>query len=83
MDPEQVDWMIALDEVERDTGQYGESLEEAMSEKADPNFYGDGAVRFAAKQLVNHAEAAVELYREQNKDNLPPGAVFTVERKTY
>lgn len=68
----------------RDTGRYGESLSEATSDLADPTIYGDTAVRYVAGHHVNHAEAAVEQYREDHKADLPKhGAAFFVERVDY
>jgi hypothetical protein len=67
----------------RDTGRYGESLSEATSDLTDPMIYGDTAVRYVAGHHVNHAEAAVEQYREEHKDDLPKGAAFFVERVDY
>jgi len=82
-DEDDVNQLLALQAVRRDTGRYGESLADAMSPQADPNYNEPDAIRYIAHERVNQAEAAVELYKEQNKDELPRGAVFWVERKTY
>lgn len=75
--------LLALRVVQRDTGRYGESIEEATSAEADPNYYGDHAVRFIVSHVVNQAEAAVERYRKANEDAIGDGAVFRVETKRY
>lgn len=68
--------------IKMDTGQYGESISEATSEKADPTYTGADAVRYSAGYRINHAVAAVDLLRENTKD-LPKGAEFFVERETF
>ncbi|MDN4595900.1 hypothetical protein [Leifsonia virtsii] len=67
----------------RDTGRYGERLSEATSDRADPtNYEALDRIGYVVGHRVNHAEAAVELYREQHKD-LPMGAALYVERVDY
>jgi len=45
--PTDVDWLLALDELERETGPHGFSYDEAMSPEADPS-NPDGSFRFIA-----------------------------------
>lgn len=71
---------VALD---RSTGRYGESLEDAMSEKADLDYTQPDAIRFIPKVRVNHAEAAVERFRKELGEDVPAGAQFYVERRTF
>lgn len=66
-----------------DIGRYGEALSEATSDRADPNNYDiPDRIGYVVGHRVNHAEAAVELYREEHKD-LPKGAALFVERVDY
>lgn len=74
--------MLALRDVMRDTGRYGESIRDATSELADPNYYGPGSIGYVASHRVNYAEAAVEQYRKDN-EKLPLGADIYVERVEY
>jgi hypothetical protein len=67
----------------RDTGRYGESLAEATSDRADPmNYDAPDRIGYVVGHRVNHAEAAVDLYRDEHKD-LPKGAALFVERVDY
>lgn len=51
--------MIALGRVERNTGQYGEWLPDATSERADPTYYEADAIRFVPTgPFTNQAEKA-------------------------
>lgn len=82
-DEDDVNQLLALQAIRRDTGRYGESLSEAMSPQAHPNYTEPDAIRFIPHVRVNHAEEAIELYKEQHKEELPRGATFWVERKTF
>lgn len=78
---QQLDLLVAYAEVEHEIGPHGHFRSETTSDRANPNYYGDGAVRFIANHHIDYADAAVELYRKENE--LPPGAVVYVEKKTY
>jgi len=82
-DEDEIAEMLAYQTLERETGALGENVAEATSPAASPSYYGPGAVRYIAHHRVNQAEAAVELYQETNKDDLPRGAQFYVERVEY
>ncbi|WP_223690112.1 hypothetical protein [Leifsonia poae] len=75
--------LVGARTLERETGRYGESLPEAFSDEAAPEYYGRGAIRYLPKYRVNQAEAAVERLRKEHKDDLPDGASFYIERVTY
>lgn len=75
--------LLALRELHRETGRYGESLAEAYSDAASPTYYGPGAIRFVAKWRVNYAEAAVEAAQAAAKDDIPAGAAWYVDRESY
>lgn len=63
-DPEQREWFRALEELEADTGQYGEWISEATSIDADPNnrdrkfHYVAGAADAPGLPIINWAEHA-------------------------
>ena len=78
---DQVDLLLAYIEVEHDTGPHGQIVSEATSEVANPNYYGEGAVRYIPHHLTDYAEAAVE--QDRKEQELPPGAIVFVERKEY
>lgn len=52
--------MIALGRVERNTGQYGEWLPDATSERADPNNYNDPLRYISHGPFTNQAEKTVK-----------------------
>lgn len=74
---------------DNDVGQYGELLSEATSPQADPNYYGDGSIRyFANGPFTNHAVKAhmdaKASYESQAGENANlNGMYWTVEKKTY
>jgi hypothetical protein len=84
---EQVDLLLALAELERDMGPYGQPLSEAMSPGAD--LTGDHPTHWyvAKGPEVNYAERAAdearEAYRAELGDRpMPKGLVWRVEKKT-
>lgn len=64
---------IALCRVEKLTGDHGEWLPDATSERADPEYYGDDAIRFRptgpyTNQVVRSIEAARKAFEKQAGD---------------
>lgn len=78
---EERDLMIALGRVERNTGRYGEWLPDATSERADPTYYEDDAVRFIPRgPFTNQAEKAAQdaekQYRKASGDEANLNGMF-------
>lgn len=77
--------VVALGRVERNTGRYGEWLPDATSERADPTYYEDDAVRFIPRgPFTNQAEKAAQdaekQYRKAAGDDANLNGMFwTVE----
>jgi len=79
---EQVALLLAYAELQQETGPLGQWMPEATSDAADPEIYDHpNPVRYVPTHYIDHAEAAAERYRKENE--LPPGAVVIVERRTY
>jgi hypothetical protein len=86
-DAEQVDLLLALTELDRDIGPYGQPYSEAMSPGAD--LTGDNPTHWyvAKGPLVNYAQRAVEEAQEAFKAKLgdqpmPKALIWRVEKKT-
>lgn len=91
-DSHQVDLLLALAEIEADTGPYGQPFSEAMSEGANLNRddgYAPTHMYRAVGPRVNYAARAVEEAQEKFRKSLPEGAdmpaglVFGVEKVTF
>lgn len=84
-DSEQRAYVLALAELQSDTGSYGELLSEATSEEANPNNY-DFPLRFVGKgPFTNWAVKAVEDAQDAYRASLgdapqPNGQVWVVEK---
>ena len=80
------DLMIALGRVERNTGRYGEWLPDATSERADPTYYEDDAIRYVpvgpftnqAEKAAKDAEAAYRKAAGENENM--HGMFWTVDQ---
>lgn len=69
------DMVIALRRVEKLTGEYGEWLPDAVSDRADPEYYGDDAIRFIPDgPYTNHAARAVANVRKAYEKSQGDGA---------
>ena len=73
--------VVALGRVERNTGRYGEWLPDATSERADPTYYEDDAVRFIPRgPFTNQAEKAAQdaekQYRKATGDDANLNGMF-------
>jgi hypothetical protein len=86
-DAEQVNLLLALSELERDMGPYGQPYSEAMSPGAD--LTGDNPTHWyvAEGPFVNYAERAADEAREAYKSELgdrpmPKGLVWNVKKKS-
>lgn len=83
MGADQIDLLIASDEIERDVGHHGQPMSEATSDEADPNNY-EGAYRYVAHPVVDWAERAIKDARKTLQSTIPDedlsDTVFVVER---
>lgn len=80
-DEDEIETLLAYLEVEREVGPHGQLMSEATSEAANPNNpERSNPIWYVAAHHVDYAEAAIETYRKNN--DLPPGAVVYVEKKT-
>lgn len=79
-DHEQRALMIAHMRVERNTGQYGEWLPDATSDRADPNNYDDPLRAYAhgpfTNWFVKAAEDAKDAYRKAAGENPNMNGMF-------
>lgn len=75
--------------LESDTGPHGESLREATSEQAEPNYQGPGKILYSARgpftnQAVKAYMDAKEAHRELAGENANlNGMYWTVEKTDY
>lgn len=71
-DAAQRSWLLASRQLEDDTGQYGESISEAIDPKASPYYHGPDAIRFeAVGPTVNQAARVVDEAQEARKKQYP------------
>lgn len=88
-DDEQRAWLLAFQRHDADVGSHGELLSEATSERAEPNYYGEGSIRYVANgPFTNQAEKAFrdaqDAYKRDAGENANLNGMFwTVEKKTY
>ena len=77
--------MLALGRVERNTGQYGEWLPDATSDRADPTYYGEDRLRWTVRgpftnEVERLAKEAEDAYRKDaGKDANMHGMFWTVD----
>lgn len=85
-DDDELDLALAFAEFMRDMGPNGESLAEATSELAEPNYYGDDAIRYTVRgPFTNQVEKrrldAIDAYKAEAGENANLNGMFwTVDK---
>jgi hypothetical protein len=87
MGDEQVDLLIAHDEVAKDIGPHGHFMSEATSPEAEPTNYETGKFRYVAHAKVDQVQRAILNKKKEMQDALKDAdlsdLVYTVEKIEY
>lgn len=82
-DAEQVDWLLALKDLEAETGEYGEVLADAINDAADPQNLASGYQYVPVGPKTNWAVKAVQDAQDafyKDNDVSRNGHVWSVKR---